>query len=115
MIGYSKEQQLRGRKKSASGVNLKQYYKWIRVFKPECMVCGDYGEIHHVGIGDKRIEDEIVMLCSKHHSAQSDDGVHYNPKKWYERFYSLSLLKAQAAINRDEFLEWNKFNLVPLN
>ena len=55
------------------------------------------------------------MLCSKHHSAQSDDGVHYNPKKWYKRFYSLLSLKMQAENNKNEFLEWNRTNLVPLN
>ena len=96
---YSKKDQLKSarvkKKRKGSTKNL-PYFLYLRENMPECGVCGDLGEIHHIEFGYKRCHKRVVMLCNHHHSAQSMDGLHYNPSGWYRRFLPFAMLEKIA-------------------
>lgn len=95
---------LKGEKKRANNPK-NPYFAWLRRERPECVVCGNLGEIHHVNIGLGDADDTvIVMLCLNHHSAQSNDGLHKSPKEWYKRFISLERLEDMARDNHIAYL-----------
>lgn len=80
------------------------YFKWLRDNRPECVVCGDLGEVHHLEFGCNADDTRVVMLCLHHHSAQSNDGLHKSPNEWYTRFYSFEELESMATDNHIAYL-----------
>ncbi len=106
MMGISKTQQcgrLKKKKKKATNNPKNHYFKFMRDNYPECIICGDFGEIHHIDLGYKRNDKRIIMLCNRHHSAQSMDGIHHDMIKWHEKHYTFIEIEVMAEENLNLF------------
>ena len=99
-----KKIRIRGEKKRTNKPTNPKF-KWMREEIPECLICGAPGEIHHTEFGCHADDASVVMLCLDHHSAQSNAGVHKDPKAWYDRFIPLAELQAIAQRIDDDYNE----------
>ena len=109
MIGICKEDQLgkigKQRTKKRTNKANNPYFIWSREEIPECIICGDLGEIHHLEQGYKADDTRIIMLCVNHHSQQSMDGIHHGMEDWYKRFLSFDECEEIAEANYGVFSE----------
>ena len=108
--GIPKNAQIYKKKKPKKATNksTNPYFKFLRDYRHECIICGDYSEIHHIDLGYSRNDDRVVMLCNRHHSAQSMLGIHHDFEKWYNLHYTFEELEEIAEENLRSYNEFER-------
>ena len=99
----AKQKELRQLKKVAEDTGNKKLIKALR--GTPCIICGKYGEAHHVksvGAGGDDVKDNLMVLCREHHTELHkvgtvtflEDKKNFKAKKWmlendwwYDSFY----------------------------
>lgn len=115
---YKKSDQLKSNKpkkfKGGSISKYGSYFWWLRTYKPECIICCDTADIHHIDFAEGwniKHDDRVVMLCHHHH--QGVDGIHtIGANSWYAKFKTFEELEFIANKNFKQWREWSGENFI---